>query len=375
MNVAELCDQHGYPALLRDVLHELADAVRTHLGGLRSVILCGSVATGDFLWRQDGERIELLSDIDAFAFAPPAQSDRAGLRTRLKAIEARTASPHFKIDLSVSPPEALRRVPPVFQMAETHRTGFVLEGKDLRSAFPEHFDPRASRQSFLGNLWKPVGVWLDREADDGCAFSLAASRLLMDIATLEVSEEGLCLPGHKARAERFLSRRTGLLSSDPLLREAVTAAIEARQTPPGTPSRLEPLLAPSVARTVELLDGAGPVPDDPTPELVKRLAGWLQPRTTRRLFGEVRTVTQCPHRPDRDLRWLASRKEAVAGACVLGWLIWLGQGGEGAPPGGVQNLLSVFARRNAPGGEGEAFHREAAAMYRLAWREYSPSAA
>ncbi len=378
MEPAALCDRHGYPAPLADALEELSEAASACLPGLRAVIVSGSLATGDFLWRPRGDAggVELLSDVDAFAFAPLGVADVPELRRRLRKIEARTGSVHFKIDLSVSPPSALARIPATYQMAETRRAGYVLAGEDLRAAFPDHFDPRASRQSFLANLWKPIAAWCDREADGGLAFSLAASRLLVDVALLAASEDGLCLPGHRARCERFLAGGPPeSLASDESLRWAVEAGWAARLEPPGQAGNLEPLLAPTVARTVALLDGGGPPPADPGAGLVRRLASWLPPRTMRRRLGELRTVLRRPSRPDRDLRWLLDRKEAVAGACLLGWLVWLGSEGEGPPPAGVGHLLATLARRPSTPGLDAGFHGKAAQLYREAWREYSPSAA
>ena len=64
-----LCSELGYPMELALVLEEVTDAVQRAYPKLHSLTLCGSVATGDFLWRERDGRIELLSDIDGFVFA------------------------------------------------------------------------------------------------------------------------------------------------------------------------------------------------------------------------------------------------------------------------------------------------------------------
>ncbi len=377
MEVRELCDRHGYPDLLRDALLEMIEVAGRCVPGLHSILLSGSLSTGDFLWRERpdqgaGPAVELLSDIDGFVFADLQDSDPRALAAGMREIEARTHSTLFHIDLSLSPTSALQRLAASYQMAESRQAGFVLTGADIREHFPEHFDPAASRQAFLVNLWKPIPTWKNRDGEGEMHFALAASRLMMDIATLALSEAGTCLPGHQARAREFLAHHPW--SQDPVLGDALEVAAEARRHPPGDASRLEALLVPAVNRLVEKIDGLGPPTATPGPALVRRLEAWLPTRTLRRRLGEVRTLLHRPSRPDRDLLWLLSRKEAIAGACLLRWLAWLSEGGEGSPPRETLSLLSRFGREQELSGDDALCHQRAVKAYQQAWREYSPSA-
>lgn len=360
----ELGERFGYPEELTSVLDRIGEAARRHLGSDTSVVLSPSVSTGDFLWTRETNRVELLSDVDGFVFTAAPTAALAAFSEELRALE-RVAGPPFSIDLAMNRPDALRRIASTYQMAETREAGFVLSGPDVLDAFPSSFDPRASHQAFLENLWKPICALEKGDA----AFARATARVLCDLAILAASEQGACVPGHAARARWFLDSKPAPLGSEALLREAVEMARMARMKPPGDASRLRPMLAPSVLLTCERLG----VPFDRgnVQGLVKQLAAWIPPRSFRRCLGELRPLLRRPTGLISDLRWWLSRKEAWAGAAALHLLVFIHEGGS-SPPAGVAELLGWYARAKQPAGQGEVFVAHAVTTVRAGHAELYP---
>lgn len=370
-HASELCGRHGYPPELAELLEEVVRLALAHLGDVESIVLSPSVSTGDFLWRRVDGEVRLLSDVDGFLFVNGSKFDIEGYTAAVRRATVDVGGSMFHVDLAVSPARALDRLPETYQFVETGQAGFVLYGEPVLSRFPRRFDPRASRQAFLLNLWKPLRyAFLAPDAD---ALAQSAARLLLDIPILACSERGECIPGHRARAEWFLSQRPKPLGDDELIRRAVAAAQSAREAPPGTADTLEPLLQPALMRTVALLDDRGAFPADPDPAAVRRLASWLPRRTARRLAGECRAVARRPTDPLSDLGWLRARKEASAGAALLALYTYVAAGAQGPPAEGLRARLSEFARRPCADGEGDDFVRSACALYEGALYELYPS--
>src|SRR5690606_3365731 len=210
------------------------------LGEDTSIVLSPSISTGDFLWQQEAGGIVLLSDIDGFVFTDADSERRKRFQSELGAITRGVGGAHFKIDLSISSPRALDRIPHTFQMVETRLGGFELAGNGALSLFPREFDPRHSRQAFLANFWKPL-----EHLDEG-AWQQGTARLLLDIPLLATSELGVCRPGHRARAEWFLDEKPGNLGKSAILRRAVEVAYSTRLRHLRD-DRLRSLLVPALA--------------------------------------------------------------------------------------------------------------------------------
>ncbi|MCP5056940.1 MAG: hypothetical protein GY937_09485 [bacterium] len=363
----ELCDRHGYPTELGALLDQIVDLTKQFLPNSRGIVLSPSISTGDFLWQRDGSEVVFLSDIDGFVFADTDASGRDRFRQALKHLASVGGGSHFKIDLAVCPSAALGQMPQTFQMAETAIAGFVLVGDDLLSGFPRQFDPRASRQAFLMNLWKP----LDYYGSPG--WTQAAARLLLDIPLLASSEEGTCHPGHRARAEWLLTTRPGRLGTDPAIRAGVEAALEGRRTPPGDETRLRELLVPALRASIAALDDGPPPPRDPDAALVARFTNWLPPRTPRRRLGELRSILRRPTMPWRDIAWWRARKEALGGAALWGLLVFTLDSEERTPGPGIANCLSRFARRPELNPNDTDFLEKARQQYRQGLVELYPS--
>lgn len=372
-HAGELCDQHGYPEELAELLEELVGLALTHLGDVYSIVLSPSISTGDFLWKRDGAELRLLSDIDGFVYANGSARSVADYAAAVQRLSRDLAGPMFHIDLSVNSARALDRLPQTYQFVETGLAGFVLYGEPVLGRFPAKFDPRASRQAFLLNLWKPLRHAFLQPDPAGAA--QAAARLILDIPILAASECGKCIPGHRARVRWFLAERPTPLGADDEIRAAVIAAMSAREDPPGSAAILAPLLHIAIPRAVSLLDPRAEPAADSGAAIVERLARWLPPRTPRRFLGECASVLARPTNPVADLRWLRQRKEASGGAALLALLHYVSQlaeAGVGDPPEEIRTLLRDFARRECSNETGLAFVRSACEVYQEGlWELYA----
>jgi hypothetical protein len=369
-----LCRRYSYPKALEEVLSELTDRARASIPGLHSFVVSGSVATGDFAWREEPAGVRFLSDVDAFLFVDGRPGRAPEFDATVERLERTHGSPLFHIDTSISPVSALRRLPRTYQFVETGMAGVVLAGRDVLPRFPTRFEPRATRQAAIGNFWKGVLCWPDVGGGSEEVYLQSLARIVLDTPILALAAQGRCIPGHRARAEAFL----GLGDDHPLVcessRKAVALAVRARQGEEVRRAALEPLILPLIDRVFDFLDGCGPPPRDPDRALVRRIRRLLPPRTPRLLAGELRSVLRSPRGPVRDVGWLLRRKEAVGGAALLGLLAFALSGARGEPPGGITARLREFTGGSAPSGSGRAFLTEARRVYWAGCCRLYPSA-
>jgi hypothetical protein len=349
--VEELCSRHNYPDALRDVLTTLVDASERAYPKLVSFVLSGSAATGDYVWRERNGTVELVSDLDMMLFADKDGSHPELLDAAIAQIKGQHPGALFQVDIATSPPAALDAIAPSFQMVETGRSGAVLAGEDVLARYPDTFDGRTARRSFLGNLWKPFLYWSPPGGPNDMIYQQVCARFFLDVPLLAFAAQGRCVAGHRARAQEYLKspKRDGLYCE--ALRERVAWAIGARSHPSDQREGLEAAVAHFAFLVVSALDGQGTPPEDPSPALAKRLALWLPRRSGRRIAGELRSALRKPTMPLRDLQWVVARKEATGGAALLGLLAFLateigGQlSGETVP--GVGARLGEYSRQPA----------------------------
>jgi hypothetical protein len=316
-----------------------------------SLVLSGSATTGDYVYLADSgapEGVRLLSDLDLMLFTDQQGAQPALLAERLQDIKARHPSPLFDIDIAFSPASALDQIPPRFQMAETRRTGVVIAGRDVIDRFPLEFDHREAVAPFLGNLWKPFLYWTPAGGAFDIEYQQMVARLFLDVPMLVCGARRECIPGHRARADSYLAEgsREGLY--DEALRERVRWAIDVRGEPSIERAGLESSVGEFARQVIAALDGE-PLPQpEADAALVARLGKLLAKRPLRRLAAELRCVVRDPRTPVGDLAWWWGRKEAAAGAALLGMLAHLGEidGRADAfdPPQGVRARLAEYAR-------------------------------
>ncbi len=369
--VGDLCNRHGYPPALRSVLDEVVAAARAEIPGLRALVLSGSVATGDFVWREFGGVVRLLSDIDVLAFAGRGGS-HASFSQVLRQLEQRHSSPLFEIDVSISPASALRHLPERYQFVEARLAAVAPVGEEVLPLFPERFDPRAARQSFFGNVWKGVLNWPGIDAGDDELYRLALARMILDLPILAFSESGSCIPGHAARVEAFceLPGEHPLAQSD--LVGAVTRALRMRRQGDVSREDLESDAPRVIDALLDFLDGGGPL-GDVDASLARRVGRLLPPRPLRRLAGELRGGLLTPGLLLRDPLWWLRRKEAVGGAALLGLLRFALAGASGSPPPGIASLLRAWSGGDRPVGIGPAYLADARRIYWAGRRRLYPS--
>jgi predicted nucleotidyltransferase len=371
--VGDLCSRHGYPAALRSILDEVVAAARAEIPGLRAIVLSGSVATGDFVWRDVGGAVRLLSDIDVFVFAGRS-GPHASFSQVLRELERRHPSPLFEIDVSISGASTLRHLPERYQFVEARLAAVAPVGEEVLALFPERFDPRAARQSFFGNVRKGVLNWPEMAASDDELYRLALARMILDLPILAFSESGRCIPGHAARAEAFRELPDQHPLAQPDLVRAVNCALRMRQWGDVSREGLEADALRVIDALFDFLDGAGPV-GEADALLARRIGRLLPPRPLRRLAGEFRAAVLTPRLLLRDPLWWLRRKEAAGGAALLGLFRFALTGANGSPPPGIAPLLQAWSGGESTEGVGEAFLADARRVYRAGHRRLFPAAA
>ena len=380
--VDALCTRHHYPEALRSVLAAVADACRDAYPGLVSLVVTGSAATGDYVFRDEATGTRLVSDLDLMLFADAKGARPGRLREAIAAATAAHPSPLFDVDIAVSSPSALDDVPARFQMVEARQAGVVLAGDDVLDRFPTQFDPNAAIASFYNNLSKPFLWWMPRGGGFDLEYQQMVARLFLDVPLLVCARNRECIAGHRARGEAYLAEasREGLHAE--AFRRRVEWALQARRAPTEERDGLERDVASFAGELIAALD-AGPPPEVFDAALATRLAKPLPPRTPRRVAGELRTIVREPRSPLRDLSWWWDRKESRAAAALLGLLDHLaaieGEASGFDPPREVLEQLAAFARtakiERASGEAGPAFLFRCKRIYRDGWEALFPSTA
>jgi hypothetical protein len=97
--------------------------------------------------------------------------------------------------------------------------------------------------------------------------------------------------------------------------------------------------------------------------LARRIERLLPPRRLRRLAGEFRSALRDTGLWWRDPGWWLRRKEAVAGAALIGLLRFALSGTSGDPAPGVTPLLCAYTGGRVPTGEGPSYLDEARRIY------------
>jgi hypothetical protein len=357
--IRELTARFGYPVELERKLVALREILeRAYGSSLRSVILCGSIATGDFVWMRDGSAIRFLSDIDGLAFVD-GDADISGVSDAIRNLSHDPAgSALFHVDVPVGTVSGLRRLPRSFQVAEIRKAGWVLGGEDVRPWFPADFDPASARMAFFYNLSKP---FLLSFLKDNCPdlYLHVMARQILDVAILACSEEGECIPGHGRRAQAFLSLPKDHALATPAVRSALEHALQVRQGKPVDPRQMEAEQEIVIRTVVRFLvarshgNEDGPV----TPHRVNRL---LAHRTLREAAKEVLGEFAARR---FDLVWLMRRKEALAGAALLEIYEYRAAGWSGPAPANARRWLAQFSGKLVPNLEGDAFAMAARRSY------------
>ena len=303
----DLIRRYGYPGRLRAILGEIETSAHRQLGAdLVAILLTGSIATGDYVWRTSDGTSDLLSDIDAVTIVRRRRrclgymEDLARLSREWKGITS-----EFKIDMATVTTREARRLVRNYQYAEARLTGFLLEGNEAVLAWlPRDFQPGYSRLAALFNLSKTLQHWPEDASKlrEG-KFQRMLARLVLDGAMLAYSERGLCVPGHRLRVSGLWAR--GWVSER--MATTLEKAIEIRQ---GHSTFLDVRETwESVNEVLQRLVGE-PIEYESSTLLAEQLTRVVPPRTLRRWAREA-------SQSRGDIGWLIRRKEAWAAAFSL----------------------------------------------------------
>ena len=358
-DIRELTSRFGYPAELERKLVALREILeRAYGSALRSVILCGSIATGDFVWIREGSAVRFMSDIDGMAFVD-GDADLTLASDALRNLRNDPAgSVLFHVDISVGPVSGLRRLPRSFHAAEIRKAGWVLCGEDVRTWFPVDFDPATARLAFFVNLWKPF-LLSAVKSDCPEVYLHAMARQILDVAILACSERSECIPGHSRRVEALLSLPDDHPLATPDVRSALGHALMVRQGKPVDVRQLETDQDKVLWTTLQFLETqcGGDWNGTVTPERIGQL---LAPRTMRELLREA--LSEFVGRRF-DPMWLWRRKEALAAASLLEIYQYRAAGWSGPTSAMTRRWLAQFSGELMPKLEGDAFAMAARRSY------------
>lgn len=345
-NVKQICEQHGYPFEIAALLEDVCRLTQEKVSNVRSLMLSGSVATGDLVYRRDANGLKIFSDLDLLVFAdtPKIAED---FTLRVSELESRFHTNLFHIDLPINPMRALRRIAPSYQMVELRKVNSVLWGKDFRSLFPSQADVRFSRQSLLLNLWKAILYWPDGNPERYECFQWILARLILDVPLLVFSELQNVIAGHFARAQAFCELTATV---HPLATSAIQTAV----------------MRAAAMRRAGAVEGADLWPDfltvldivlcylnlgslqDPVSINARaaRLKKLLPQRSLRRIGGEFRAVLHGHGSALQRGVWWLGRKEVWAGLSALEMIAWLARGESRAALDKVETCLTQFCGRD-----------------------------
>lgn len=323
-NAHRICEHYGYPLEVETLLDEVCRILQQCVPGLRSILLSGSVATGDLVYRHTQTGFKIFSDLDLLAFADaiPIASD---LEVRLRSLEKQFETELFHIDLSMSTKKWLRR-DPLYQMAELRQVDSLLFGEDCRGNFPLRVDVGFTRQSLLMNLWKVVLYWPDGQAYRRECFQWVLARLILDIPLLVFSERQHVLPGHFARAQAFCALTPDMHPlARPSIQKVVGYVAAARRNGVLGDCDLWPSFLESLDTVLCYLKVGVNDAELGVEQRAHNIERLLPRRSLRRLGGELRSACQHDGKCMQRWSWWLRRKEAWACASAIEMIACLAQ--------------------------------------------------
>lgn len=345
-NVKRICAQYNYPSEIEGLLEEVCFLVQEKIDGVRSLMMSGSVATGDLVYRRDSASLKIFSDLDLLAFAdtPQIAEDFA---VHLLEIESRFRTNLFHIDLPVNPMQALRRIAPSYQMAELRKVDSILFGEDFRVFFPSRVDVRFSQQALILNLWKVILYWPDEDLDRQEYFQWALARLILDVPLLVFSELQNVIAGHFARAQAFCELTATV---HPLATSAIQTAVmrAANMRCAGTTEGVD--LWPDFLAVIDSalchLHLGGLRDPISVGARARRLDALFPQRSLRRVGGEFCAALREGGSVSQRWAWWLERKEVWAGLSSLEMIAWLAYEDSHSTLNRVEDCLTRFGGRD-----------------------------
>jgi len=208
------CRDYNYPPALTDLLRRIAEVMDP--GAVKSAILLGSTARGEFSWTQDNGRFVPRSDIEMLLVTPhrPRPTAISIMKNRLHDIEQTISLdvPSFHIDFDLISEAKLRKLTLIFRTFETRQTGKVIAGESLLETIPavttDNLDHRDLNEILIWRLWAmwlhmpmqfvergPLSVELDEE------YAYVVARNLLDLPSWLLPRSGHLVAGFASRLE------------------------------------------------------------------------------------------------------------------------------------------------------------------------------
>ena len=191
------------------------------------IVLIGSAARGELSWFDDGNRHELLSDLEYIIFTD-GQSDRGpygSLQNRLMNLtEGLTnTNPHYHVDYVIIPIQKAPRLSRNLAVYEMKELGKTLFGEPadllkLPTVKVNNIDIRSLNNLVLVRLWWLLsGIPKNIVSGGATAFEklllqYVSCRNLLDIPTILLPNDGYLIAGYAKRAD-FISNNYHLLPS------------------------------------------------------------------------------------------------------------------------------------------------------------------
>ena len=368
------CRDYGYPRLVEQYLKEVLELIDK--SGVLSIVVLGSTARGELSYRYDGDRLDLLSDLEMVVVTEGRPRTREPFYRKIEAWqrERRALNPLFHVDVTFMPRGVFRRLTPLIRWFEMRATGQVVYGADTLDeapeVTPENLNRGQTRELVLTRLWNmllyiPAAFVFNTPGEyERLIFNYVQCRNFLDVATILLPLEGVLLPSYRQRlvyVESHFERSPWAEYFDTafpaLLREALIGKLDLRYERTSLDWYRRTVGAYRGLTAYLLGDPALLQDSDALCDRVRDEGlGFLQGRAHKWLAYELGVVFRHARQktPGRWMRWLALRKREAM-VCFLfhmhqALMNMLGGLSAGEHLKRAAAELAEFAVAEAPGG-------------------------
>jgi len=204
----------GYPSPIIELVEDVRNAL--DLNGLVSLLLVGSGGRGELRYTTTVAGVQLLSDLEFFAFVRPGfPATNCLWRVHETVAQWRKANPTFHIDISFLDARK-RRFPNNLDLVEARSESILVAGKDYRERLPREPNAKQVIAGTFAQLWE----LLHRIDANQPSASLgefetryALARTSLHLLTLTLVLEGVNLPKIKDKVRYFVENYRDLRAS------------------------------------------------------------------------------------------------------------------------------------------------------------------
>lgn len=222
----EFCDKYKYPIEIRDLFRNLLVPINPRK--VRSVILYGSSAFGEFGYAINDEEVKVYSDYDLFIIARENKDKEyvKDLSQFYNSLKQKYPNKFSNINFSYNDANCLRGIfkknPDIRFNIRNHSE--VIFGEDLRTLIPavelNEFTPEFKVDSLLGKLWRLMlsipkeiltGQYISEETLKKWTYILC--KLYLELIGWILNMEGILLVTYKEKIDYFLKCFSDLKAS------------------------------------------------------------------------------------------------------------------------------------------------------------------